>query len=167
MSYLWQQQGYLYLPYQLHIDSVVAVIELFRCHILHPVVPIALVGWSGHYFLCSLELISCPTQVLRPSNFSTKTGSSGSLSTSSIRSSYAFCIHLISFLLYGTMFGFPSVFIPSCVNVRINSEAPGFGKQLSILSESFPSLSFFWLVVFVNVGKINKLTVSQVSNVFV
>ena len=47
---LWQQQEYLCLSYLLHIDSVA---ELFHCHILHPVVPVALIGWSGHYFLAA------------------------------------------------------------------------------------------------------------------
>ena len=50
---------------------------------------------------------------------------------------YAFCIHLISFLLFDAMSSFTSVFIPSCVKVRINSAVPRFGKQLSILSKSF------------------------------
>ena len=70
MPYLWQQQEYLRLSYQLYTDSVVAVAELFNCHILQPVVPVPLfgscwfsmvgscwynsmVGWSGQYFLAA------------------------------------------------------------------------------------------------------------------
>ena len=33
------------------IDSVVTVVELRYRHILHSPVPVALVGWSGQYFL--------------------------------------------------------------------------------------------------------------------
>ena len=62
-------------------------------------------------------------------------------SVASMRSSYAFCIHLISFLLCDTMSGFPSVFIPNCINVRINSAVPNFSKQLSILSGIFSKSS--------------------------
>ena len=53
MSFLWQQQEYLRQSHQLHIDSVVAVVELFDCHILHPVVPVTIVAWSGQYFLAA------------------------------------------------------------------------------------------------------------------
>ena len=53
MSFLWQQQEYLCLSYKLHIDFVVAIVGLFHCHILHPVVPVNLVSWSGHYFLAA------------------------------------------------------------------------------------------------------------------
>ena len=41
------------LSYQLHIDSIAAVVEVFDCHKLHPMVSVALVGWSGHYFLAA------------------------------------------------------------------------------------------------------------------
>ena len=92
---------------------------------------------------------------LLPSNFSTKNSksckvvfrSSGSLSTSSMVSSYAFCIHLISFHLFDTVPGFPSAFIPSGVNVRINHAVSCFGKEPSILSQSFFKSSI--LLVFV------------------
>ena len=98
---------------------------------------------------CSLELMSCLLPALWPSNFSAKKQqickvvfhSSDSLSTSSTRSSYGFCIHLISFLLFD-MSCFPSVFIPSCVNVRIvNSAVRSFCKQLSVLSKRFSKSS--------------------------
>ena len=39
--------------HQLHIDSVIAVVELFDFHILHHVVPVTIVAWSGQYFLAA------------------------------------------------------------------------------------------------------------------
>ena len=38
------------VSYQLHIDSVVAAFELFHCY---PVVTVALVDWSWHYFFAA------------------------------------------------------------------------------------------------------------------
>ena len=49
MSYIRQQHDYLCWSYQLHTDS--NVIELFYCHMLHPVVPVGLVGRSDIIFL--------------------------------------------------------------------------------------------------------------------
>ena len=65
-------------------------------------------------------------------------------------SSYAFCIHLISFHLFDTVSGFPSAFIPSGVNVRINHAVSCFGKQPSILRQSFfkSSILLVFLVKF-------------------
>ena len=86
---------------------------------------------------CSLEL-TCPTSVLSASIFSRKNSKSckvafrfpGSLSTSSMTSLYDFCVHLTSFFLFDMMSGYLSVFIPSCVNVKINPAVSSFGKIL-------------------------------------
>ena len=96
---------------------------------------------------CSLEVLH---QYCYPQNSSQKSckvvfRSSGSLSTPSMISLYAFCVNRISFFLFDTISGFSSVFIPSCVNNRSNSVVQSFGKQLSILSESF-SKSYISLI---------------------
>ena len=152
MSHLWQQHEYLCLSYQLHIDSAVAA-ELLDCHILHPVMSVLLLVGLGVIFLLlprtgimSFTII-LTFKLLHKNSKSCKAvfRSSGCLSASFMRCSYAFCIHLISFFLFDIMSGFPSVFISSCVNVRINSAVSNFDKQLSMLSESF-SKSFISLV---------------------
>ena len=106
---------------------------------------------------CSLELVSYPSSLLWPSNFSTKNRkscktvfcSSDYLSTSSMRSSYAFCIHLISFLLFDIMSRFQ---VLSKVEPTLQSQVLKNNYQCWV--KVFQSLSFLWFVVIVNVGKI-------------
>ena len=100
------------------------------------------------FFGCSLELISphqyCHLQTsLTRNKISCKVVFcySGCLSTFSMVSLFSFCIRLINFLLFDTMSGFPSVFIPSCTNVRVNSTVSRFSKELSNWSESFSKSS--------------------------
>ena len=133
MSYLQQ-----HLSYQHHIDSVV-VIELFHCHMLHPVVSVALVNWSKGYFLAT-PWKSCTIIV----TFKLLYEKQKILQSCFLL--FWFLIHIFQDIFVclssvSSMPGFSSVFIPSCVNDRSNSVARNFSKLISILSHSFPKSS--------------------------
>ena len=133
--------------------NILILLLLLSCSIA-----ICYIKWCLLLLFIGLDVIffmlsTSPTPVLLPSNFFTKNHksckvvfcSSSSLSTSSMISLYAFCINRISFFLFDTMSDFSSVFTPNCANDRSNSVVWSFGKQLSILSESF-SKSYISLV---------------------
>ena len=149
MSYLQKQQEYLCLSYHFNIDSVVAVLScsvfiycILWCLLLLLVGPginfllIPRIGIMSYTHVVTFKLLHKKQQILQ-----VVFRSSGSLSTSSMRSSYTFCNHLISVLLFDTMSDFPSVFTRYWFKVRINSAVPSFGKQQLILSGNFPKSS--------------------------
>ena len=118
----------------IHIITVAAVSVLVSvCHMLHSVLSVAVVHWSGRCFLpapwksyssiVTLKILHKKPQILQ--------------------SCFPFIWFVMLFVSIGSAFfffdkmsGFSSVFIPSCVNDRSNSVVGSFGKQLSILSES-------------------------------
>ena len=122
----------------IYIITVAAASVLVSvCHMLHPVVYVAVVHWSGRCFLpalwksctsiVTLKILHKKPQILQ----------------SCFPFTWVFMLFVSigsAFFLFHTVSGFSSVFIPSCVNNQSNSGVQSFGKQLLILSESH------WLV---------------------